>query len=86
MTDETLVYIFVLVIFFKIYTFTHLAISRDTTLHVFQDLEVYIICIFQLCKVLTNKCNWSLIFYIHAVPDDRITSTKINKMKFPCYW
>ena len=57
MTAETIMCIFVLLIFFKIYTFTHLAILRDTTLHVFQDLEVFIICIFQLCKVLTNKCN-----------------------------
>ena len=77
---------FVFVIFFKIYTFPHLAILRDTTLHVFQDLEVFVICIFQLCEVLTNKCSSFLIFYIHEVPDDRITSTKINEMKFPCCW
>jgi len=71
--------IFVIAIFFEIYTFTHLAIWHDTTLHDFQDLELFVICIFQLS-------NWFLLFYIHAVLDDWITSTKINKMKFPCYW
>jgi len=35
---------------------------------------------------LTNKCNQFLIFHIDAVSDDRITSTKTNKMKFPCHW
>jgi len=49
MTAETIMYIFVLVIFFEIYTFPHLAILQDTTLHVLQDLEMFIICIFQLC-------------------------------------
>jgi hypothetical protein len=38
MTADTKMCIFVLLIFFEIYTFTHLAILRDTTLHVFQDL------------------------------------------------
>ena len=44
MTAETIMCIFVLVIFFKIYIFTHLANLHDTTLHVFRDLEVFIIC------------------------------------------
>jgi hypothetical protein len=46
MTAETMMCIFVLPIFFEIYTYTHIAILRDTTVHIFQDLEVFIICVF----------------------------------------
>jgi hypothetical protein len=47
----------VYMIFLDIDTFAHLAILHVTILHVFQDLKMFIICIFQLCKVLADKCN-----------------------------
>jgi hypothetical protein len=54
MTADTIICIFIFVIFLVTDTFTHLAILHGTILHAFKDLEVFVLCVFQLCKVLEN--------------------------------